>query len=355
MNKYFAVLWRLKELAMFEWSVWWFAPQQVWNDCVVIDVADEQVDRLHDFFQHLGWSVKRWRVVTAEELWEILKHGTLLGVTDTALWAFCKKNYGVKRFKKLAIHHTDKEIKEWWIELIALWYELYGHVEHYQHIPLYEAIDFEKPVRGMQIGMMPAKLTHQLISIACAHLSLHWSPVTIYDPFCGFGTTWFVANALGYNTICSDINPTPTKQNLPRRNNQLFATDALFTVFKHDVMQPFVAPFLQHVSCIVTEWRLGPIMAKKSVQNLTRQQLQEKITDIQTMYTTFLSNIAAHPHCSTVPIVITYPQWTFFEADMSLWFIEHAETLWYTVQQPSQLYMRNDQQVARRVFVLQRG
>jgi hypothetical protein len=41
----------------------------------------------------------------------------------------------------------------------------YGVVEQYQNIPLYETIDFEKPARSMQMGMMPAKLTHMMINI----------------------------------------------------------------------------------------------------------------------------------------------------------------------------------------------
>ena len=52
----------------------------------------------------------------------------------------------------------------------------------------------------MQIGMMPAKLTQILVNIAVAQLpasALQGDDApTVYDPFCGFGTTLFVANSL---------------------------------------------------------------------------------------------------------------------------------------------------------------
>jgi DNA modification methylase len=38
----------------------------------------------------------------------------------------------------------------------------------------------------------------------------------VYDPFCGFGTTGFVANWLGHHFIGSDINITPCKENVKR-------------------------------------------------------------------------------------------------------------------------------------------
>ncbi|MDR0282585.1 MAG: hypothetical protein LBI53_04765 [Candidatus Peribacteria bacterium] len=70
----------------------------------------------------------------------------------------------MKRFKQVDIIHTDMEVKNKGIELIKIKGE-YGVVQGYQNIKLYEIIDFDKPARSMQIGMMPAKLTHTLINI----------------------------------------------------------------------------------------------------------------------------------------------------------------------------------------------
>ncbi|MBP7848304.1 hypothetical protein KA013_03760 [Patescibacteria group bacterium] len=63
-------------------------------------------------------------------------------------------------------------------------------------------LDFEKPVRGMQIGMMPAKLTQMLVNIGVAQTGKNpGDEITVYDPFVGFGTTVWIANSLGYHTI----------------------------------------------------------------------------------------------------------------------------------------------------------
>jgi len=63
------------------------------------------------------------------------------------------------------IFHTDREIKNKGKEIINLENGLYGIVEQYQNIELYEAIDFGKPGRSMNMGMMPAKLAHIMINI----------------------------------------------------------------------------------------------------------------------------------------------------------------------------------------------
>ena len=70
---------------------------------------------------------------------------------------------------------------------------------NYQDIDLFSAVDYDKPSAGMGIGMMPAKLTLMMINIARAQFESNHNPkseYTVYDPFCGFGTTGFLANAL---------------------------------------------------------------------------------------------------------------------------------------------------------------
>ncbi|MDR0607527.1 MAG: hypothetical protein LBG52_04135 [Candidatus Peribacteria bacterium] len=96
-----------------------------------------------------------------------------------------KKKYGLKRFKKVDLLHTDREVKEKGIELITLptLKGLIGIVQGYQNIKLYETVDFGKPARSMQTGMMPAKLTHTLINIGLAKIASP-KPLLIRDPFC---------------------------------------------------------------------------------------------------------------------------------------------------------------------------
>jgi len=51
------------------------------------------------------------------------------------------------------------------LEIIQVNKEQFGIVEGYQPIYLYEVVDFEKPARSMQMGMIPAKLTHIMLNI----------------------------------------------------------------------------------------------------------------------------------------------------------------------------------------------
>jgi hypothetical protein len=93
----------------------------------------------------------------------------------------------------------------------------YCVVTGYQDIQHYEQIDFGKPSSGMEIGMMPSKLAQMMVNIVIkeiggkrseisqinenqvspiSDLKSPDSALTVYDPFCGFGTTGFVANRL---------------------------------------------------------------------------------------------------------------------------------------------------------------
>jgi tRNA G10 N-methylase Trm11 len=91
----------------------------------------------------------------------------------------------------------------------------------------------------MQIGMMPAKLTQLLVNIGVSY-SKKQENVTVYDPFCGFGTTLWVANTLGYNAIGSDINASLAKKNLTRwKETEHADADARLMLYKHDVLEPF--------------------------------------------------------------------------------------------------------------------
>jgi tRNA G10 N-methylase Trm11 len=108
----------------------------------------------------------------------------------------------------------------------------------------------------MQIGMMPAKLTHQLISIGVyTHQQNHTTDTqpTIRDPFVGFGTTSIVTNAYSYNTIGSDINISQAKQNITRRSDHALSTDAKITLRKHDMTTPLTDPVYEYADIIVSE------------------------------------------------------------------------------------------------------
>jgi hypothetical protein len=116
-------------------------------------------------FSTLGGIIKAGRVVQEKDLPTELQDCKIIGIKEEANGKHLKKTIGIRRFKIVDLFHTDKEIKEKGKELINLGNGLYGIVEQYQNIKLYEVIDFDKPSRSMQMGMMPAKLTHIMINI----------------------------------------------------------------------------------------------------------------------------------------------------------------------------------------------
>ncbi|PJA48026.1 MAG: hypothetical protein CO170_03895, partial [candidate division SR1 bacterium CG_4_9_14_3_um_filter_40_9] len=282
---YFAVLGKNSEISMAELE--YAQPKNIKsirNNIITFD---------SDFPEHikqLGGVVKRGRVVSKKGLEDILRHSPessgsfsgilkLIGVNDENLGKKLKSEYGIKRFKLVKLAHTDKEVKEKGLEIIQVSKEQFGIVEGYQPIYLYEVVDFEKPARSMQMGMIPAKLTHIMLNIglsviANSHVIANetkQSEITVYDPFVGSGTTGFLANHFGYDFIGSDIDISTAEKNKSRRiGHKLANPDKKFELFTHDIhdkipLDRFSVSALKRFSLlIVTEGRLGPIITAKS-------------------------------------------------------------------------------------------
>ncbi len=304
-----------------------------------------------DLLQSLWGLIKWWIIVNHDELDPYVKECKIVGVDSQELWLMMKRKFGIRRYKELELRKSDLEIKRKWIEIRLMWKGQYGVVLGRQNIDLYSGIDFDKPTHGMQIGMMPSKLAHILVNI---WLWLQDKEIqTVYDPFCGFGTTNFIANALGHHTIGSDINITSSKQNLPRRKKQEFFQEEKFmTFFKHDVNDSFQKPFLDSVDVIVSEWRLGPVIKSDMHKHKTQTEtiLKEYLPSIVDLYSIFLDH--TKEKMPKVPIIMTIPEYLRLDLPIIANRIkEHAETLWYEVTYLGEVYQRKKQQVGRRVVV----
>jgi len=343
-HTYFAVVGKNKDLSLYELKALWATFLNFSDHIQQFTMSDEDYARFENVN---GWIIKWWRVVNHKELPEILEGVRIVGVSSHKLWRTAKDLW-VRRFKEIELQRTDLEIKRKGKELVNVEGEV-GVVTGYQRIDRFEIIDFERPVLGMQIGIMPSKLAQTMVWIG---VWLMKEKKWIWDPFCGFGTTGFVANSLGYDTLCSDINPTPTKQNLERwASTSIAHNDNRITVFKHDVTKPFTQPFLRYAWVVVTEGWLGPVLSQKAINQLTRPQLSERQEKIHDIYAGFLTNL--HAVDPKLCVVITYPQWTFLDENMAHRFINHAKELWYTVEQAGDVYKRKKQFVGRRVLVIQ--
>lgn len=331
------------------------------------------------------WAIIKWgTIVKPSELETQVSGSSLLWVATKELWGLLKKQItSVKRYKIVDLIHSDMEIKKEGKEIINIDGQRRWIVQGYQNIDLYETIDFGKPVGGMTVGMMPSKLAHQLINIGVGeyekevinykswviswggktidwekdllntyNLTLNTSQaLTIRDPFCGFGTTNFLANHLSYNTIASDLNVTSIKQNRKRRLTlPLSNSDSKSTILKQDVTQPF-SPLSHHADIIVSEGWLGHI-----ITNATRpKEAENSSIAVEKLYKEFLSNLTELKTQNSKPLtlVITIPVWIKHNHNFSVSesIAQHARKLWRDITLIPEPYSRPGQLVGRQVMI----
>ena len=286
-----------------------------------------------------------WGFVKIAELVDLhsLKIKTkLLGSNDPKLVKKLKQEGKITRYKIIEPQHVDLEIKNKGIEILQTPFG-YAQVVFYQPIEIYQTIDFDKPLRGMEVGMMPAKLTHIMVNIARAELP-NPQDFTIYDPFVGFGTTAMITNWLGGKFIGSDINITMAKQNIKRWQSQPFFKDKPITLFKHDVTKPFTKKFLQNVDAVVSEWWLGPSLRWKRLDYQFVESLATKVGDV---YKWFLSNWyqLVNSHQSNLKtMVISLPYWSKYDISLVDRLLPELKFLkWQKIDR----YLRSKQRVGR--------
>lgn len=302
----------------------------------------------------LGGIIKAGSVVKEKDLPEVLKDVKIIGIKEIANGKHLKQTMGIKRFKTVDFFHTDKEIKEKWLELINLGNGDYGVVEQYQNIPLYETIDFEKPARSMHMGMMPAKLTHMMINIWLNALmqreTSNMERPIIYDPFVGSWTTGFLANNLGFEFIGSDINISYVEQNAKRWAKTAFANpNSDFQIFQHDITTSLTnkIDIADEHLLIVSEWWLGPIVTARTGPEVI-QRNQKEVLD---MYKSFLERLKELSNFRPITI-ITIPYYqtnNFLEEELSA----YAKKLSLSISSIPEIYQRENQKIGRKILVIQ--
>ncbi len=370
---YFAILGKHKQISLAELQ--YIHPENLKTHGPIAIFDTQFPDKL----AQLWGIIKRWQVTTLWTLSSLTREGDpkgggfilpqLIGTNSRLLGKHLKDSWYTKRFKELTLDHCDLEVQDKWQELILIHSNesldetvQIGVVTGYQDIWLFEVVDFEKPGSGMGIGMMPSKLALTMINIALAHhQSTHetsnseypegWKEeYTIYDPFCGFGTTGFLANAHGYHVICSDINGSLIKPNLTWWQTHARHTDHRFTAFKHDATDPITKPFVKHTDVIVTEWWLWPIVTTRLMPKVAHHQLSQ----IWAVYCGFLQQIDAY--FNDITICMTIPVYRIYEVNVILEMIEDllGEDKKWSITPIPQVYERKWQFVTRQIVVLQK-
>lgn len=301
-----------------------------------------------DRIKQLGWIIKRGSVVDKEEMIKRLAATKIIGVNDENLGKKFKSEYGVRRFKLVKLFHTDKEIKEKWVEIIQINKEQFGIVEGYQAISLYEEVDFEKPARSMQMWMMPAKLSHIMLNIGLTHVPSE--NITLYDPFIGTWTTGFLANHFWYDFMGSDIDTSYAEKNKQRRfTHKLANPDKKFELFTHDIHDKFTQSLNRTNILIITEWRLGPIITAKS----TPKDVQSAQNKVTILYESFLTRISElkikNPKLVTI---CTIPYYTWQSNTLESKLQEHTKKIWLNIHSIPEIYARKDQLIGRKILII---
>ncbi len=343
---YFAILWKNKELSLKELDYAQPTKLQSSNNqqIVLFESCDEA-----KLAQLAG--IIKWGKLIAEDLSDFFAscEKRILGVADKNQGINLKKQYGLKRFKQVDLFHTDLEVKKKGIEIVRIGNQR-GQVLGYQQIRLYEVVDFEKPGRSMQMGMMPAKLTHTLMNIGLS-LSKQQEKILIYDPFAWSGTTGFLANYFGYDFLGSDLKLTFANQNKPRwLASQRAKPDLIFDFFLHDATKPFENPelFTGKTPLIITEGWLGPVIKAST----TVEEVKEYQRRVKNVYLPWIEQMAtAFPQKPVM--VFTIPWYLGHENLLEKAIIELAEKVGFQFSSLQELYKRDQHKVGRKVIILQ--
>jgi len=125
-----------------------------------------------------------------------------------------------------------------------------------QDFEYFSDLDFGRPDRDSEIGMLPPKLAQMMINLAEAPFDQN-----IYDPFCGAGTVLQQAINLGYkNVIGSDVNEKQIQASL---NNLQWLEKKIETKISADIFHSDIKNITstikpQTIDNIVCEPHMGP-------------------------------------------------------------------------------------------------
>ncbi|NRH20950.1 hypothetical protein HOO68_02820 [Candidatus Gracilibacteria bacterium] len=238
------------------------------------------------------------------------------------------ENINAASFKKEKLSKTGYEYNLILIENIGY----IGRTLACQDIDAYAKRDTAKS-RDMIIGMMPPKLVQMMINIALGGENIQNStnPVSIYDPFCGLGTTLIEAANMGISRVYgSDLSPEMTRSSISSLEEYIAEEKVWqerilkvggtpnkdFSKFQSNIIQldardvvtaktklaiPGI-PFSDLI--IVSEGYLGEIMRPHEI---TLDKAKEERRKLERMYSEFFAGLSKAKFCKS--IVMTFPFW----------------------------------------------
>ncbi len=214
-----------------------------------------------------------------------------------------------------------------------------------QNITALASRDQARPRTDAFVGMLPPKLAKIMINLTGLK-----SPGNILDPFCGTGTVLQEALLLGYSCQGTDLSQKmidyssenldwiSKKYSINPQNWKLATGDAM----KHKWTQP--------IDAVVCETYLGqPFSAPPSSDKLSSVS-----KNCQYIVDEFLTNISAQIKSGT-PLVVAIPAWKKKDGSLHRLNIKPTKYGLKIRNKNDLIYHRDDQIVARDIFILDKA
>ena len=215
-----------------------------------------------------------------------------------------------------------------------------------QNITALARRDQQRPARDAFVGMLPPKLALMMVNMAVGSEKPH---ATILDPFCGTGVVPQEALLLGYTVYASDLSDKMV--DYTKRNLDWLRHDGTVKDIQQADATSYTWAEASMLDAVVCETYLGqPFSAPPSPA-----KLQEVRRLCQHICSSFLTNIAAQITTGT-RLCVAVPAWRGKDGNftrLSVGAVAHDAGL--TVQNTeSLLYYREDQVVARDIYILEK-
>ncbi len=219
-----------------------------------------------------------------------------------------------------------------------------------QNIDNYGKRDYDKPWRDARVGMLPPKVAQIMVNLA--------GPTTksIYDPFCGTGTTLMEGLLMGKDVVGSDIDQRMIdySEGNMKWTEQAFQTKNTSRVFTKDARFLTKEDLPERVDAIVTEGYLGEPVSRLPAPEI-RQKVFRELANLHLNWLTAVHRITPK-NCKVVMCVAAFrknndtyrPEYEFLPR-----FNELVEETGYRVV-ASYIYDRPDQIVVREIKVLEK-
>lgn len=220
--------------------------------------------------------------------------------------------------------------------------------------------DMKKPVRDMQVGMLPPKLARIMLNLSRGEEGD--LPEKVYDPFCGTGTVLLEALSLDLKISGSDLSSAmvqSTKQNTEwyfRTINESSDNRSPFfmnDIFLKDATHVFTPDQQKKVknSVIVAEGFLGKIFHQPVSKKVYESQKEE-------LFPLYRQMIFQVSQIGITTIVFGFPFWQGKEKNEYFSFVSEiiafAEKMKWAQKGESIRYLRDGQVVGREIVVLRK-